>query len=229
MYEYTTHITDCRKCRCSRCYRKIFQDEYFERLRSCPYYRCRRCKKRFNKHPEQLSQHLNKCERLVLLRCCMKKASSDQVQYHIDCQKRKCPACRKLYHVDEIAERLRICQPLSLTKTLLAPTTCYPTSSSIERIMNDWINTPLTTVIADFEYLHQGSSYDHQAVFEFAMANAHAEWVVPVTTINHRISIRELFEKQNSFDNSVKRLIWASSVSKYYGAIDDTETPGPIT
>jgi len=62
--------------------------------------------------------------------------------------------------------------------------------------MNAWTNSPDTTVIGDFEY-STGllETLRHQAIFEFALANAHGKWIVPPTAINHRMSKQEFAER----------------------------------
>jgi hypothetical protein len=62
--------------------------------------------------------------------------------------------------------------------------------------MNAWTNSPYTTVIGDFEY-STGllETLRHQAIFKFALANAHGKWIVPPTAINHRMSKQEFAER----------------------------------
>ena len=58
------------------------------------------------------------------------------------------------------------------------------------------LRTPHNTVIADFEYHPRLlSSLKHECVFEIALGNANGDWIVPPTSINHGITISELFQK----------------------------------
>ena len=76
--------------------------------------------------------------------------------------------------------------------SLLVPTTKFPLSPSIKRIMKAWVTRPSTTVVADFEYhIALLPTMRHEAVFEIAIANASGDWVIPPVTINHQISSSE--------------------------------------
>jgi hypothetical protein len=62
--------------------------------------------------------------------------------------------------------------------------------------MNAWTNSPYITVIGDFEYsIGLLETLRHQAIFEFALANAYGNWIVPPTAINHRMSKQEFAEQ----------------------------------
>ena len=57
--------------------------------------------------------------------------------------------------------------------SLLVPTTKFPLSPSIKRIMKAWVTRPSTTVVADFEYhIALLPTMRQEAVFEIAIANA---------------------------------------------------------
>jgi len=80
--------------------------------------------------------------------------------------------------------------------SLLVPTTKFPLSPSIKRIMKAWVTRPSTTVVADFEYhIALLPTMRHEAVFEIAIANASGDWVIPPVTINHQISSSELCDR----------------------------------
>lgn len=124
---------------------------------------------------------------------------------------------------------------------LLGHNTQFPRTHSIDSIMQAWSNDPHSIVIADFEY-HPGLIRS-EGIFELALANAHGNWIVPPTSINHHISTKELYEKAKSHWLSKTRdnphineyrlehlrtqfYYWRSLILKYYGSIDDAETPG---
>ena len=79
---------------------------------------------------------------------------------------------------------------------LLNRKTHFPWTYSVNRIMQAWFNEPYSIVIADFEY-HSGVIRSG-GIFELALANAHGDWIVPPTSINHHISTKELYEKAKS-------------------------------
>lgn len=79
---------------------------------------------------------------------------------------------------------------------LLNHNTQFPRTHSIDRIMQAWSNGLYSIVIADFEY-HRGLIRS-EGIFEPALANAHGNWIVPPTSINHHISTKELYEKAKS-------------------------------
>ena len=107
--------------------------------------------------------------------------------------------------------------------------------------MQAWFNEPYSIVIADFEY-HSGVIRSG-GIFELALANAHRDWIVPPTSINHHISTKELYEKAKSHwlsktDDDLhmdkhrleyqrsKFHFWRLLILKYYGSISNAETPG---
>lgn len=124
---------------------------------------------------------------------------------------------------------------------LLGHNTQFPRTHSIDSIMQAWSNDPHSIVIADFE--HHPGLIRSEGIFELALANAHGNWIVPPSSINHHISTEELYEKAKSHLLSKTRdnphineyrlehlrtqfYYWRSLILKYYGSIDDAETPG---
>lgn len=74
-----------------------------------------------------------------------------------------------------------------------SPINCFPRSVFVDRVESSWMNEAFTTVIADFEYSSRRlNTMGHYAIFEIALANARGDWIVPPTTINHRVSLNEL-------------------------------------
>ena len=118
---------------------------------------------------------------------------------------------------------------------LLDHRTDFPQSSSIQRVMNAWSNSPYKVIIVDFEYDSKLLPVmKHEAIFQIAIANACGDWTVPPVSINHGILISELAEKASSFlsflggPRKVSGLRCAAhrQISKFYGPIGDNETPG---
>jgi hypothetical protein len=115
----------------------------------------------------------------------------------------------------------------------------FPRSPSIDRIVNAWTNRPYTTVTADFEY-STGllETLRDQAIFEFALANARGNWIVPPTAINHRMPKQEFAkrlmdaqsQRRHKFGSAIydrELMIWKSQLAKFYGGADwADETPG---
>jgi hypothetical protein len=89
--------------------------------------------------------------------------------------------------------------------------------------MHAWTNEPFNTVIADFEYGYPDGQ--RREIYEIALANAHGEWIVPQTMINHNVTTAELADRSQS-----KRIApWLSEhqlIRKSYGTVDDTFTSG---
>lgn len=106
---------------------------------------------------------------------------------------------------------------------LLNPRTRFPVSSHIHRIMHAWTSEPLNTVILDFEFGYPDGQ--QREIYEIALANAHGEWIVPQTTINHNVTTAELADRSRS-----KRIApWLSEhqlIRKSYGTVDYAPTSG---
>lgn len=98
--------------------------------------------------------------------------------------------------------------------------------------MEAWLKEPLNTVVADFEFAWACRPREDSVVeleifpLQIAVANAHGDWVVPVTSINHDISKRALFAMGAKLPPCHQRGTWEAMVCKFYGTIDDTETQG---
>lgn len=97
---------------------------------------------------------------------------------------------------------------------------------------------PANTLILDCEYnIRYLKLLKDRAVFQIAIANAKGEWVVPCTTINHRVpkrDLRELFELAfdhlpSDIDDAQRKssLRRRRTLVKFYGLKDfDSETSG---
>ncbi|TGJ80273.1 hypothetical protein E0Z10_g8493 [Xylaria hypoxylon] len=67
--------------------------------------------------------------------------------------------------------------------------------SQFEVVIRDWVKHPYNMAIINFEYCR---SLNGQVLsFQVAVANANGEWIIPVTTINYRISIAEFVAAQD--------------------------------
>jgi len=92
--------------------------------------------------------------------------------------------------------------------------------------MEAWLKYPSSIIVVDFEYM-VGPGFPLLPI-QIAMANAHGDWIVPATTINHGISKRELLERGNML-GSVYRTMWERMVMKFYGGDDMDKTTKGLT
>jgi hypothetical protein len=87
--------------------------------------------------------------------------------------------------------------------------------------MTAWMEKPLNMAVADFEFLlfTDGTFFPLQV----AIANGYGSWIVPRSTINHRVTKRALLEKVHLLSYGNQRGMWVSLVHKFYtGDLDDT-------
>ena len=109
-------------------------------------------------------------------------------------------------------------------RILLLPSTFYPLSPSIQRVTSAWYDKPHTTMVADFEYTVEAfRKFEYEAVWQVAIADASGNWIVPLTTINHRISKLALFERGQLLE---ERRRYECTIARFYGVVDESETPG---
>jgi hypothetical protein len=194
----------------------------------------------------EVGSHLEQCQSRICPQC---NASVFARQYdkHLQtCTVVYCRICRKSnILLDEIKEHKERCSHRSrglntsiplcdkqVTRTLLAPDTCFPISEAIKRTMKAWTEEPLNTIVADFEFFRHTNwdkSPSEFALFplQIAMANANGEWIVPVTSINYGLPMRAMFDQGKSLPNNVDRYAWEGMLHKFYGNADiDAITPG---
>jgi hypothetical protein len=133
---------------CSSCrdIRTQYQKKYRETLRG-KYYRCKDCDNW--KIPFDLRlQHKDTC---VPIRCwnCSERFPPEKLSAHIaDCSSKGFRGYNRAKVNREVQRRS--------AKMLLSPTTAYPVSPDVLRVMNSWYDRPLTTIVADFEYSPSG-------------------------------------------------------------------------
>jgi hypothetical protein len=112
-------------------------------------------------------------------------------------------------------------------RILLSPNTAYPLTSAIQMVMNAWYNNPHATMIVDIEYSSSAFSiFGPDAVFQIAIADARGDWIVPLTTINHRLPKRTLFERAHLLGWTEDRFKYEKAAIKFYGVANDNETEG---
>lgn len=100
--------------------------------------------------------------------------------------------------------------------------------------MEAWFNNPYTTIVADFKYSSQlPDTLGHEDIFQITVSNALREGIVPPSSINHRMSTREYFEKLTSCSekhrggqNTYHGLFYEGKFEKHYGNIDGMTTQG---
>ena len=79
-------------------------------------------------------------------------------------------------------------------------------------------------MVADFEYnVEAFRKFEYEAVWQVAIADASGNWIVPLTTINHRISKLALFERGQLLE---ERRRYECTIARFYGVVDESETPG---
>lgn len=153
-----------------------------------------------------------------------------------------CRACRTHVALGDLSNHREICTPMTsqwkcnallppmsdtlVTKAILSSTTRFPALLGMKRTMEARLKYPLSTIVADFEYM--AAPGFPLLPIQVAIANAYGEWIVPATTINHGISKRELLERGNRL-GSVSRTMWERMVVKFYGANDMDETTKGLT
>ncbi|RDL31770.1 uncharacterized protein BP5553_09172 [Venustampulla echinocandica] len=96
----------------------------------------------------------------------------------------------------------------------------------MKQTMEAWLKYPSSTIVVDFECM-VGPGFP-LLLIQVAIANAHGDWVVPTTPINHRISKREPLERGNKL-GPLQRTMWERMVMKFNGADNRDETTEGLT
>jgi hypothetical protein len=222
----------CAHFKCKRCGRQQPLNQFEEHMSTCQFVRCGICHMRFS-HTSIFEDHQGPCAERS--RAARYQATSAVKNTAINRQ--VVAQIRQDLKVELTADTGTISKGL-LSAMLLNSKSCYPQSPAIKRVMDAWTKTPHNVVIADFEYSTRLlSTMKHECVFEIALANANGDWIVPPTSINHKITISELFQKgvayllpsqgDSSQHNHTDRIHrFRSQIAKYYGSSNKSETPG---
>jgi len=163
--QYDEHAAKCalKYWCCPRCHRYHLSDYRFKHLANCNVQKCPMCQKALK--GQEVGSHLEQCQNRICPQC---NASVFARQYdkHLQtCTVVYCRICRKSnILLDEIKEHNERCSHRSrglntsipvcdkqVTRTLLAPDTCFPISEAIKRARKAWTEEPLNTIVADFE------------------------------------------------------------------------------
>lgn len=199
------------------CRQSVEKSEISMHFQTCQYQQCPQCQVRIA--AENYHLHLQSCA-LVYCRPCRTRVALDNLSNHrLVCA----PADfyeRNYNHLPPMSDTL-------VTKNILASTTKFPALRGMKLTMEAWLKYPLRTIVADFEYM-SGTGLPPLPI-QVAIANASGEWIIPVTTINHEISKRELLEWGGGNLKVANRVRLEKMIVKYYGADDMDETTKGLT
>ena len=230
--EQDDHSKSCAKTLpswCNDCHRCMPASEIKGHKKACNTQRYKAGTK------EQIEAHLRECSRK---RCSLCRRVIEIDGGH-DCPNSRCSLC--LRDFPEATEDLHLAQctgpklkdcissetaprlnPSQVTSNLLSPATKYPISSGCISTMIAWLEQPVNTAIADFEFLIFPGG--RVIPFQVAIANGNGKWIVPRTTINHGVT-KTLLEKARLL-SIYKRSMWVDMIHKFYPGDLDNMTEG---
>lgn len=231
------HLSECFVCKfCKN------PDAHRTRYHQCSTKTCSGCKRRIAL--DKLDEHCTKCESKPCRKCntilpnllafeahrmnCIKKRCENIEQQRGLKQKLNNGIWRSKRSKADSSENVQHANARWLNEDT------FPLCASIMRVMEVWTKKPRTVAVADFEYASGILDINkHEAVFEIAVADANGDWIVRPTSINHRISQQELWERYMAAYNkyhdqgtpeladqkraSQRLAIFRANFAKYYG------------
>jgi hypothetical protein len=197
----TEHLAHCTFWICSRCFSKIPRSKCAQHMSECAYWYCAS----YGLPLTNREEHLDNCKQQYK-RCnqCGKRAiPRDQYLDHIiSCETKRCQA------VGNVSIRTSMKQTTSINahnsdahSVGLSSLRSIRRLPGLIRVMISWFQSPLRNMMADFEFFpYSGARLGTVQGFlpyQIALANAHGEWIVLVTVINHGITKRAMLERCN--------------------------------
>lgn len=207
------HYSECTFWHCTHCRKRgIPNSQQLEHIAACSVLPCPSCRQKFDE--DELAQHVQHCQ----FRLCEQfdyPILINQYDKHLqDCSTWRCrnSNCRKRFPLDKVEEHKGECintshlQPYAKTwgpeviRRVLSPALPFPVAPGVDSIRKAPTQTPLNTVVIDFEFLAGQSSMlfpGHSKLpFEIAMSNFNGECIIN-TTINYNVSTRSMLKEGN--------------------------------
>lgn len=180
---------ECGRFHCMGCRHRVPWEHQARHLLECNKYRCPSCYVIVER--DQLTEHQQVCAKMKCQVCKESQYKTEEDLHLAQCRGPRMEG----WGPSQKSRSLPRLDPSQVTNIILASATKYPMPQGCMSTMTAWMEKPLNIAVADFEFLlfPDGTYFPLQV----AIANGYGSWIVPRSTINHRVTKRALLEKAN--------------------------------